>query len=346
MNKLLMPKLTVAALALFLTPAAFLAQTPAVRPTPSATPAARLSPSPTPLPSPSTTVQTLADLTGKIRSRLAQPQVRRGQVGIKIVSLASGRTVFEENAEKYFMPASNMKNFTVATAMEKLTPDFRFVTSVYAAAMPGPEGTVKGDVRIFGRGDVSISTAFTDGNYYKGLDDLADKIVQAGVKRIEGDLIGDDTYFKGDALPGTWEWDDLQWYYGAEVSALPLNDNAVDLSVLPGPAGYGCMVKITPLNLLVRVMNQCTTGPAGSKRTLTIVKRINQNILDITGSLPVGDSGFTGSVTFTRPADLFVSLLKERLALKGVTVTGSAHAVVPTRLAAPPPAQVEIAKLE
>jgi D-alanyl-D-alanine carboxypeptidase/D-alanyl-D-alanine-endopeptidase (penicillin-binding protein 4) len=346
MNKLLMPKLTVAALALFLTPAAFLAQTPAVRPTPSPTPAARLSPSPTPLPSPSTTVQTLADLTGKIRSRLAQPQVRRGQVGIKIVSLASGRTVFEENAEKYFMPASNMKNFTVATAMEKLTPDFRFVTSVYAAAMPGPEGTVKGDVRIFGRGDVSISTAFTDGNYYKGLDDLADKIVQAGVKRIDGDLIGDDTYFKGDALPGTWEWDDLQWYYGAEVSALPLNDNAVDLSVLPGPAGYGCMVKITPLNLLVRVMNQCTTGPAGSKRTLTIVKRINQNIFDITGSLPVGDSGFTGSVTFTRPADLFVSLLKERLALKGVTVTGSAHAVVPTRLAAPPPAQVEIAKLE
>ena len=328
------------ALAVSLLPAAFVfpanGQTPTVaRPTPTVTPGF------TPTPA---TVQTVSDLTAKIRARLARPEVRRGQVGIKIVSLNTGRIVFEENAEKYFMPASNMKNFTVAAAMEKLSPDFKFVTSVYAPAAAGPDGTIRGDVRVFGRGDVSISTAFYDGNYYKGLDDLADKIVQAGVKRIEGDLIGDDTYFTGDALPGTWEWDDLQWYYGAEVSALPLNDNAVDLSVLPGPAGYGCSVKVMPLNLIMRVTNQCTTGPAGSKRTLTIVKRLNQNVLDITGSLPAGDSGFTGSVTFTRPAELFAALLKERLALKGVTVTGAARAIASRPGAAP--AQVEIARLE
>src|SRR6476661_7717806 len=188
-----------------------------------AVPVVRVSPTPTPTPAPVVVstpapVQTVSDLTARIRSRLAKPEVRRGQVGIKIVSLASGKTVLEENAQKYFMPASNMKNFTVAAAMEKLTPDFRYVTSVYGPALPSGDGTVKGDVRIYGRGDVSISTAFSDGNYYKGLDDLADKIIQAGVKRIEGDLIGDDTYFVGDALPGTWEWDDLQWYYGAEVS--------------------------------------------------------------------------------------------------------------------------------
>jgi len=82
-------------------------------------------------------VQTLADLQSRIRSRLLSPDLRRGQVGVKIVSLNSGQVIFEQNSEKYFMPASNMKNFTVATAIEKLTPDFHFVTSVYAAAGPG-----------------------------------------------------------------------------------------------------------------------------------------------------------------------------------------------------------------
>ncbi len=128
-----------------------------------------------------------------------------------------------------------MKNFTVAAALEKLTPDFRFVTSVYATALPDPDGTIKGDLRIFGRGDVSISTAFTEGNYYKKLDEFADKIAAAGVKRIEGSIVADDSYFSGNPIPASWEWDDLQWYYGAEVSALPLNDNAVDLTVTPGP---------------------------------------------------------------------------------------------------------------
>jgi len=321
---------------------------PVVRPRATPSPTATPIPVPTVTPAPVSTplpVQTVFDLTAKIRARLVRPEVRRGQIGIKIISLSSGKTVFEENAEKYFMPASNMKNFTVAAALEKLSPDFRYVTSVYAPAMPGPDGTVKGDVRIFGRGDVSISTAFYDGNYYKGIDDLADKIMLAGVKRIEGDLIGDDSYFSGDALPGSWEWDDLQWYYGAEVSALPLNDNAIDLTVLPGPVGSGCNVKVLPFNLLMRVMNQCITGAAGTKRSLTIVKRINQNILDISGSLPAGDPGFTGSVTFTRPAELFVALLKERLTLKGVTVTGSVRALA-ARPAAEIPAQVELTKLE
>ncbi len=290
-------------------------------------------------------VQTLPELQSKIRLRLARPEVRRGQIGIKVVSLNSGKIVFEENAEKYFMPASNMKNFTVAAALEKLTPDFRFVTSVFAASMPDSNGTVAGDLRIYGRGDVSISNAFNNGDYFKGLDNLADKIVQAGVKRIEGGLVGDESYFAGNAIPGSWEIDDLQWYYGAEISALPLNDNAIDLSVKPGPVGYQCSIRLAPVNPIVRVINQCTTMPAGSARTLRIVKNTGQNILEITGSLPAGNAGFSGSVTFSRPADLFVALLKQRLELKGVTVTGQTR-TINVRNNIVPSTSVEIAKLE
>jgi len=290
-------------------------------------------------------VQTLADLQSRIRSRLLSPDLRRGQVGVKIVSLNSGQVIFEQNSEKYFMPASNMKNFTVATAIEKLTPDFHFVTSVYAAAGPDANGTVSGPVRIFGRGDVSISTRFSEGNYYKGLDDLADKIIAAGVKKIDGDLIADETYFTGNPVPGEWEWDDLQWDYGAEVSTLSINDNAIDLVVTPGPSGYACSVKMSPYNPVVRIINQCVTSAAGTFRTLKIEKKIDRNIIEITGSLPVGNKGFSGAVTVSRPAELFVALLKERLLAKGVVVTGQTRAINVKPTGQTPPS-VEIAKLE
>ena len=288
--------------------------------------------------------QTLQSLTAKIAERLARPEVRRGQVGVKIVSLNTGQIIFQQNAEKYFMPASNMKNFTVSTALEKLTPDFRFVTSVFASSAPDATGTVNG-IRVFGRGDISISDTFNDGDKYKGLDKLADAIAAAGVKRIEGDIIGDETYFTGSPVSGSWEWDDLQFYYGAEVSALPLNDNAQSVSVIPGPVGYPCSVKFTPFNPIVRITNLCTTTPAGTPRTLRIDKKIDRNIVEITGTLPAGNAGFSGFVSVSRPAELFVALLKQRLEAKGITVTGQTRAVN-TKMLVPADMNLEIAKLE
>ena len=316
---------------------------PLSTPKPTATPTPKPTASPTPVPTP-TPVQTLEELQAKIRQRMFAPEVRRGRIGIKVVSLNTGKVIFENDSDKYFMPASNMKNFTVATALEKLGPDFKFVTSVYASSMPDAAGTIKGDLRIFGRGDISISTAFNNGDYYKGLDNLADKIAAAGVKRVDGGIVGDESYFKGFAIPGTWEWDDLQWYYGAEISALPLNDNAVDLAVTPGSAGSPCVVTILPASTLMQIVNLCTTTSSAIKRNLNVVKKLDRNILEISGTMPAGDTGFKSSVTFTHPAELFVTLLKQRLELKGVTVTGGAR-TMPANVKSDN-TQIEIAKLE
>jgi D-alanyl-D-alanine carboxypeptidase/D-alanyl-D-alanine-endopeptidase (penicillin-binding protein 4) len=284
-------------------------QTPTVAPTVTATP--------TPV-----QIQTIADLQSKIRTTLTRPELRRGQVGVKIVSLDTAQTIYEENAEKYFMPASNMKSFTVAAALEKLSPDFKFVTSVFAASAPDADGIVRGDLTVFGRGDVSFSTAFYDGDYYKGLTALAEKIVGAGVKRIEGNLIGDESYFTGNPVPEGWEWDDLQWYYGAEISALPVNDNAVDLFVKPGAVNSPCAVQVLPPNTIVKIVNRCQTVSGNSKRELQIVKKLDQNILEIGGTMPAQDKGFAGYVAVSRPAQLFVEMLRGLLIQRGITITG------------------------
>ena len=289
--------------------------------------------------------QSVSDLQSRIQQRLADPAVRRGSIGVKVVSLNSGKVIFEQNSERYFMPASNMKNFTVATAIEKLTPDYRFATRIFASEKPDSTGAIKGDLVVRGSGDVSISYSFNDEDRFKGIDRVVDAIVQAGVKRIDGGIIGDDSYFKGSAIPGGWEWDDLQWYYGAEVSALPINDNAISLSVVPGPVGYLCAARITPYNLVVRVQNRCLTTAAGTPRTLKIERKLGENLIEISGNLPVGNDGFSNNVTISRPAEMFASMLKQRLAEKGVVVTGQTRAIA-GNVSAPAISLVEIAKLE
>ncbi len=299
-------------------------QTPTAKPTITLTPIATPTATPTPTP---TQYQTLAEVQAKIQTVLARPELQRGQVGIKINSLDTGKTLFEQNAEKYFMPASNMKSYTIAAAIERLSPDFKFVTSVYAAPVDA-SGTIKGDLTIFGRGDVSFSSAFYDGDNYKAINALADKIAQAGVKRVEGNLIGDESYFRGSAFPDGWEWDDLQWYYGAEVSALPFNDNAVELKITPNTQlGMPCITTISPPNSLVRIVNFSQTISSGEKRMISVAKKLDSNEIEISGTMPADDKGYTGNIALTKPAELFVAQLKNALQQKGIVVAGQTRVI-------------------
>src|SRR5205085_9692786 len=139
--------------------------------------------------------KTLAELQTRISQILAKPELAPAMVGIKVASLDNGRVRFEGNAEKLLRPASNMKIYTVAAALDRLSPDYRFTTSVFAPARPDSAGVVRGDLRVYGRGDPSIAARFNNGDYFKTIDELAARIVAAGAQRVEGDLVGDESYF-------------------------------------------------------------------------------------------------------------------------------------------------------
>ena len=278
-------------------------------------------------------------------------------VGVKVVSLDNGRIVFEENAGKLLRPASNMKIYTVATALDRLTPDYRFNTSVFAPSKPDSSGVIRGDLRIYGRGDPTFAARFNNGDYFKAIDDLALRIVSAGVKRVEGDLVGDETYFTGPKYGSGWEWEDLTWYYGAEVTPLSVNDNALDLFVKPGPAvGQPASITTGPPDPLLTIVNRVTTSAKGVRREIAIHRGLNENTITVTGSIPLEDRGYTGGVGISHPALLFVYLLRNSLAQKGVVVTGKSRATgevaLPTMTTPVPTssvssvAQVEIAALQ
>lgn len=260
----------------------------------------------------------------RISSTLARSSLRRGSVGVKVISLDSGEVVYERDAEKYFMPASNMKSFTVAAALDSLGPDYRFITSIYAVEKPSGDGVIKGDLTIFGRGDPSFSWRFNDGDWYAAIDRLADEIIAAGVRRIEGNIVGDDSFHNADPVPPGWELDDLHRYYGAEVSALTVNDNVVVLKVTPGAEGEAPAVVFEPASAAFRVVNSARTVKRGEPKTFAISKKVGENVYEISGAIPAGDSGYTGTFTISNPGEVFADLLKQRLELKGVITKGRA----------------------
>ena len=270
---------------------------------------------------------TLAELRSRIEEICRQPALEPGFFAVKIVSLDSGQTIFEQQANKFVRPASNMKLYTVATAFDRLTADYHFLTSVYAREKP-EDGKVKGDLVIYGRGDPSISTRF-NGDYFKSINDLADRIVAAGVKRVKGDLVGDESFFNGSPIGGGWEWEDLTWSYGAPVSALSINDNAIDLNIRPG-ATVGAPVIVTtgpPDASFITVVNRATTSPKELRSNLQIYRGLGANTLEITGTLPLGDGGFRGGAAIPNPPLAFISMLRDALLKRGVKIEGQLRTV-------------------
>jgi D-alanyl-D-alanine carboxypeptidase/D-alanyl-D-alanine-endopeptidase (penicillin-binding protein 4) len=312
------------------TPAA--RQTPTPTPSATPTPGAQQTPTPTPTPTPAVVApRTLEELRARVREMVSRPEFAASNLAIKIASLDTGRVLLEENASKWMQPASNMKLYTVAAALDRLGPDYHFITSVYAPARPDASGTLRGDMVVYGRGDPSYATHFNaagDTDYYRAIDELATKITAAGVRRVEGDLVGDESYFTGGPLPAGWEWDDLQWRYGAEVSALTINDNSVDLSVKPGVrVGDPCRITIGPDTSVVTIVDRTKTSDRGSTRELSVNRPLGQNTIEIRGTMPIDDRGLNASLAVSRPALVFVTMLRTALERRGVVFTGSVRTI-------------------
>ena len=273
-------------------------------------------------------INNLNTLRARISEVISQPRFGASAWGVKVVSLDTGKTLFEHNAAKLFAPASNAKLYTSALALDRFGPDARFTTSLYSKSRPNSSGTLKSDLIIYGRGDPSMSTRFNGGDYYSALGPLADALARAGVRRVEGDLIGDESFFKGPPFGWGWQWDDLQWRDGAEVSALTLNDNVIDLIVKPADRpGVPCRVTTEPKNALVTIVNRTATMPKDGASKISVYRPVGENIIYISGSYPVESAGYAGKVAIHNPASLFAATFKEVLSRRGIKVTGRSRSV-------------------
>ena len=259
----------------------------------------------------------------------------KGEWGLLIADAESGNTLFEQNADKYFVPASNMKLFTTALALAKLGPEYRFHTTLETRGTISNEGVLSGDVVLVGRGDPNLSNRKFpfelkeefDGPPQKTLVELVDALVTKGVKEISGDVIGDDSYFPRERYPNGWEIDDMVWEYGAAISAIVLDDNTVALALTPGEhAGDPVQAAVTPATPDFTVQNDVTTSAADVKSDLTLTREPGSNLVVVKGSLPARSAPRKLVLAVEEPAQHAAATLKRLLEERGVKVSGAAKA--------------------
>ena len=248
--------------------------------------------------------------------------------GISVLSLKDNRIVYERNANKLFTPASNMKLFPTAVALEFLGADHRWRTSVYATSSPDATGTVNGDLVLYGRGAPDLRAVARAGSENaNSLAQLASDLHNRGVRHIRGNVIGDESYFRGNPLGDGWQWNDVQWYYGAEASALTINHNETSVNVLPPDSrDTPPVIRVGDPTGYVTVENKMRIGAAGERMTLGIQRGLSDNVVRVWGTFPPGSKGFGARLSVHRPALWAAKLFLDALKARGISVGGQALA--------------------
>ncbi len=289
----------------------------------------------------------LASRIGRILDAPAFSPIRWG---VQVVALDTGETLYSRDANHRFTPASNLKLYSTSLALARLGPEYRWRTSVYGVRRPDAKGRLAGDLVVYGRGDPTISAKFSGGDPIAKIETLADRIAAAGVRQVTGDIVADESYFKGVRFGYGWEWNDLQWGFGAEVSALSVADNVVYVEITPGAKpGAPCTITTTPATSYVRVTNRTRTSPKGGVSDLGIYRAEGSNVVDIWGHVPFGSATFTTDLAVHNPAGLFATLMRDALERRKITVAGTVKVVdARARESQPfaPETAVELASLE
>ena len=266
---------------------------------------------------------TVEELQQRLAAHVSQPKFTAASWGVKVVSLDTGKVLFAENPQKYFSPASNSKLYTMALVLDRLGSDYRIKTSLYSKTRPNRSGTLKSDLIVYGRGDPTLNARLNSNDLYRALAPLVRAVADAGIKRISGDLVGDGSFFRGPPFGSGWAWDDMQYYYGAPISALTINDNRIEISVKPGlQTNTPFKLTLLPATGWLLLSNRTETIAQGGRRSISFYRPLDQNVVYVLGKMPLGDSGFAEDVTVPNPAGLFVAFFKEALAKHGVKVTG------------------------
>jgi D-alanyl-D-alanine carboxypeptidase/D-alanyl-D-alanine-endopeptidase (penicillin-binding protein 4) len=267
----------------------------------------------------------------RINAILSAPDLAAGFCGIDVVSLDSGKVIYAQNADKLFTPASNTKLFTTAAALALIGPNYTSRTTVETSGVLDKHGRLTGDLVLVGRGDPNLSgrelpynlrTARND-HPIEVLEQLADALVQKGVKYVDGDVVADDSYFAFERYGEGWSQDDLVLADGAPVSALTINDNVVFVNILPADrAGEHAFVSITPFADYYRIDNRIITTPAGTGRKVFINREPGSTLLTLWGNVPLDDAGANEALAIEDPAEFAAALFHQLLENRGIVVYG------------------------
>jgi serine-type D-Ala-D-Ala carboxypeptidase/endopeptidase (penicillin-binding protein 4) len=249
------------------------------------------------------------------------PDLKGAIAGISIRSASTGELLYEHNGDIRLRPASNLKLFTAAAALSVLGPDYKFSTEVLAdQSING--NTLKGNLYLKGKGDPTL--------LQKDFDDLANKLNKMGVRTIEGNLIGDDSWYDDIRYSQDLPWTDEHTYYGAQVSALTAapdkdyDSGTIILGVSPAKkAGEKALLTIHPNTDYVTIINETITTNSNGKKDITIERKHGTNRISIKGTIPINSSPEKEWIAVWGPTQYALNLFHSSLKKNNIEVTGN-----------------------
>lgn len=257
-----------------------------------------------------------AELSERLTAALRHPSLRSAQLGILVEDERSGMVLFERDSEKLMIPASNMKLMTAIGVLSALGPAHRFETKVLSDRPPDAAGTV-GQLAVIGGGDPVLNSE----DWWR----LAADLRRMGLRRVDGDLLVDDSLFDDEYWHPTWKGVSSRAYH-APVGALTANYGAFFISVRPGrKAGDPVRIDVDPPIPFLRVSNLAVTGDATAKQTLSVDRTEVVNgaeVVKVRGVVRAGDEADVFPRSVRDPALYAGAVLKLQLEALGIEVRG------------------------
>lgn len=235
-------------------------------------------------------------------------------LGMVVLDLTSGDTLYKRNAEHLFIPASNMKLFSEAAALMALGPDYQFKNQLSTSANQLQDGVLKGDLYLRLSGDPSFSR--------DDLKELLTALKEWNINVIQGNVYIDSSLAEITPYPPGWLTADLSYSYGAPIAPLMLDANRLMVTVNPGAkAGDPAIVEVDDGGGAIVLTNQATTKASekGCGVGFTLDKN---NQLTVRGCVGVGQWAVQQRLAIKNPLMYAQGMIQSELAKEHIQLNG------------------------